>query len=414
MVDLQRLGEVRPVEELLGKQVVDDHPGAALVDRPRDHRPNAIDAAEKCQVGRSERSAGKTVRPVGKPRHFAQQRLGPRRGRAGIVKDRKTAVGFDVHVVGLELEVGAEAVRVQHPDVVEVHQVLVYELPVAREVDFDLVAQAAFLPPEERELLVDPGHRVSQRPGIVIEVDEDVAPPDVEPQWCQGAIGDVEALGLGHVGGPLQLAVEAVYPAVVRAAERLEIARSVCNLDTSVDTHVVAGVQLTVSIAREQYGLANQAQRHVVAGIGQLLDPSHVEPFAFEVLGHLATEDLRAGIDRARRMGRLVQRDPGPCRIYLGRIGHHVPPFPTVPHCEIHAAIRNVAGHQLPPWRTSLPPSGPCGLSAVALRSECKSLARLLRRPEEVRPSSNRYWVGEESSVARAPAGTVQAIVRPG
>ena len=223
-IDLQRLVDVGAIEELLGEQVVDDHLGVPLVDRPRNHRSDAVDAPEERQVGSAERRARKAVIAVLEPRHLAEQRLSARGRRTGLVEERQAAAIACLDHVGFEFETGAEAPGVQNPDVVEVHQVLVDELPVAREVDLDLVAETALLPAQERELFVDRGHRIGQRFGVVVKVDEDVAPPHVDLHWRQGTIGEVESLGVLHVGSTLQLAIESVHPTVVRAAEGLLVA----------------------------------------------------------------------------------------------------------------------------------------------------------------------------------------------
>ena len=75
--------------------------------------------------------------------------------------------------------------------------------------------------------------------------------------------------------------------------------------------HVVVGVQLAIAVTRDQHRLTDKSQRHVVAGLSQLLDASDVEPRAFEVLVDLTTQNLRAGVDLSRRVACLVQLGPG-------------------------------------------------------------------------------------------------------
>ena len=107
---------------------------------------------------------------------------------------------------------------------IDVHQVLIDELPVAVDVNHRLDPEPAVALAQPAEFLIEMRHRFCKRLDLRIEADEDPTFPGIHFERLESAVGGVEALSFLHVGCADQLALQVVEPAVIGATEFLEVA----------------------------------------------------------------------------------------------------------------------------------------------------------------------------------------------
>src|SRR3546814_4493570 len=76
---------------------------------------------------------------------------------------------------------------------IEVHEILMHELPVALQIQHDPAAQTAVVHLQEAEILLKFCDELAQWRRICIECDKDIATPGFDPDRAQTAIGKIEA-----------------------------------------------------------------------------------------------------------------------------------------------------------------------------------------------------------------------------
>ena len=193
-------------------------------------------------------------------------------------------------------------------DVVVVHRVLGHELPVAVELQLELLGEADLLLLEKPEVARERRDEIGQGLGRGIEGNENPALPNVEPQRGQAARCRIEPLRRAHQRRANEVAGEVVGPAMVGAAELLGVALTGRDLDTAVAAHVGEGAEPAGGIAGDDDGLVHDAHGHVVAGVRELLGAGHAEPVLHEDFVFLAPVDLGRAVNVAGHVVRAVER----------------------------------------------------------------------------------------------------------
>lgn len=135
------------------------------------------------------------------------------------------------------LDEAAEGVRVDNAYMVNVDQVLDEELPVALDIDDDLIGGAALVRPEPPEMFFVGGNEILERLRIIGKVDEDPAAPDAMLQRAQPRALEIDLGGL-HAGCGDELAVDAVQPGMVGTAELGRVATAGGHLDAAMEALV--------------------------------------------------------------------------------------------------------------------------------------------------------------------------------
>ena len=134
-----------------------------------------------------------------------------------------------------------------------------------------------------REPLGQPGHLLGERLSMDVEVHEDEPAERLDACREQPQLGLVEIGDRAPLGHADQLAVEAVGPAVVEAADRLAaLARAVQQARAAVAADVAEGPQPAVVGAQHEHRLHAGRARQVVAGVRELGHVGHQLPGAGE------------------------------------------------------------------------------------------------------------------------------------
>ena len=201
----------------------------------------------------------------------------------------------------------AERLRVDDLDVVDVDEVLLDELPVARQVEDELGPERAVLHPEDADVLGEVREERLERLGGRVEADPDPSAPRAHLEPGQPALRGVEARRLLHERRTQELAGQVVRPRVVGALELAHVAVAHRDLDPAVRAHVREGVDGPGGVAHDDRRLAHDPERHVVAGARDFLLARHAEPVLHEHPFLLARVHLGRVVDEARHVAGPVQ-----------------------------------------------------------------------------------------------------------
>src|SRR6266568_1836059 len=168
-------------------------------------------------------------------------------------------------------------------EVVVLHEVLADELVVRLDLVHLLPRNPPLVEPVAGEALRKVAEFVGERWAVRIEVDEDQAAPRLGADGEETVVGPVELLHVAHVEDALLAfgdlgaleerrpeagAVEAVRPAVIRAAEEaLDVERAfVDELRTAVSADVVERANDSVDAADDEHGGSADREGERVAG----------------------------------------------------------------------------------------------------------------------------------------------------
>lgn len=214
-------------------------------------------------------------------------------------------------------QLGAVAAVVEHAvefwvhvrDVVALEVVVDVDLPVAGDVVADaLVVAVGCEPAVADDAFGDARHQRVEIRGVSAR-GEHQALPHLHLQLRQAHRGEVEAFRRRHLRRRLQLAVEAVGPAVVAAAQGLGAA-SVAGRDWpgAVAADVVQHADRAVEVAHGEHRQAGEIGHHMVAGFGELANVRDQVPAAVEDRAAVQGDDARIGVAARRQRRGLRQR----------------------------------------------------------------------------------------------------------
>ena len=248
------------------------------------------------------------------PIHFFQESLGG--GAVEVVGGLVVGPALAVSDVGGSPRggIGLQGLLVEAHVVVALHVVLVEVLPVAGP---NLVVGVGHDPvlrdPISRERLVEGFDLGGEGCGVVIEVDPDKVVPDLGAKLGQADRVRVEVDALFHVESVLELAVEAVGPAVVGALEpaRAATLARLNDQHVAVATHGRKGTDLHVLAAHDYHGLAEELDGEEVAGFAYLSHVPDVDPLFLPDTLNLALEEglggVMPGLEGAHALGCPVE-----------------------------------------------------------------------------------------------------------
>ena len=221
------------------------------------------------------------------------------------------AAGAEFEAESLHGEVLGERIPVNRLGVIDVHEVLGDEFPVALEVECVFVRDhglsgLARLGADVHAIVVE---ELLEADRIGIEIDEDVAFPRIELHLVEAAVLEVEGLLDFLVKGCTdELAVEVVKPPMVGAAEFLGIAvADGRHLDAAVTADVGEGVELALLVLADNDRLAGDAHGRVVARLRKLFGAADAQPILHEYLFDLFVEDVPRGVHVPGQMARPME-----------------------------------------------------------------------------------------------------------
>ena len=158
--------------------------------------------------------------------------------------------------------------------------------------------EASGQPGELAEVVAHRAEELRQRPGRVVEVDEDQRPPRLAPDGAQREAVAVQLREVVRLRVADERAVEVVHPGVVRARQPTAgvAARLLHELGAPVLARVVEGADLVVGPSEEDHRLGDLVDEPEVAGRGQLVEVGDHEPGVAEHRRLLDPSEVGIGV----------------------------------------------------------------------------------------------------------------------
>ena len=125
-----------------------------------------------------------------------------------------------------------------------------------------------------------------------VQIDEDQTPESINGESVKTELGLVELVELLRLWDPVERAVQAIVPEVIRTGERALAAFAVGNFAAPVAADVVKRVKLALLVPRQDYGMTTELQSLECPWVGQFLNQTNKNPSRLENSLPLAFEPI--------------------------------------------------------------------------------------------------------------------------